>query len=88
MAYIWKNVDVEVEVDVEPDEWFDEAYDSERKKMYEICKEYFEAEEVLVRKKTRTPSTIQEQEFLDKIDELEARYLSLTAEQINLLMSI
>ena len=84
MAYIT----LSEEVDVTADDWFDEAYESERKEMYELCKEHFAAEEVLVRKRGSENVSIIENEFLSKLDELEKRYLSLTTEQINLIMSI
>jgi hypothetical protein len=78
MANILHNVDVDIDVDAE--EWFDTAYDNERREMYEICKKHFEGD---VGKQSAL-----EEEFNNKLKELSTRYISLTKEQFNLIMSI
>jgi hypothetical protein len=83
MAYIT----LSEEVDVSPEDWFDEAYDDEREEMYKICRKYFEAEETLVAIPENATS-IQEQEFIELLKNIKERYLTLTAEQINQLKNI
>ena len=79
MASIWTNVDVDVDVDAQ--EWFDNAYDDERKDMYEICKEHFDGIKP-------NGMSIIEEEFHKKLDQLRNNYINLTKVQLNQLMSI
>lgn len=78
MAYI--TVTLEDEVYIDPQEWFDNADREDRKEMFNLCKEYAE--------RTVGPTTIQESEFQDKLKNLQDSYLSLTPEQIKLIMSL
>jgi hypothetical protein len=77
MASIWTNV----EVDVDADEWFSHAYEDERREMYKICKEHFNDVK-------SDKMSLMEAEFNAKLDELSNRYMSLTKEQFDLIMSI
>ena len=77
MPTIWTNVDV----DVDAEEWFSQAYDDERREMYEICKEHFGDVK-------SDKMSLMEAEFNRKLDELSNRYINLTKEQFDLIMSI
>ena len=76
-------VTLEDEVYIDPQEWFDNADRVDRLEMYELCLEYAKG-----LKKNILQTTIQESEFQDKLKNLQDRYLSLTPEQIKLIMSL
>ena len=73
MADIW----TEIYIDIDADEWFDNARFDEKVEMYNLCKEYFVESH-----------SIQEQEFRDKLDELAKRYISLSPEEISIILSL
>lgn len=79
MANIYTSVDVDLDVDAQ--DWFDNSIEDERKDMYEICKEHFEGIKP-------NSMSLPEAEFHNKLSELRKRYVTLTKEQYNLIMSI
>lgn len=78
MANIYTSVDVDIDVDA--DDWFDNSIEEERREMYEICKKYFGD--------SNEKQTVLEEEFNNKLKELSTRYISLTKEQLDSIMSI
>lgn len=73
---------LEDEVYIDAQEWIDGATETEIKEMFELCKGHFQDTVGAV------STTIQEAEFQAKLRNLQDRYLSLTPEQIQLIMSI
>ena len=73
MAKIWR----EIYIDVDAEEWFSDSRFDEKVEMYNLCKKYFVESH-----------SIQEQEFRDKLDELAKRYISLSPEEISIILSL
>lgn len=63
-------------------EWFDDADEGDIKEMFDLCKGHFQDTVGIV------STTIQEAEFQAKLRNLQDRYLSLTTEQLNLILSV
>lgn len=72
------SVMLEDEVYIDAQEWFDSATEDEIKEMFDLCKGHFQD----------ISTTIQEAEFQAKLRNLQDRYLSLSPEQIQLILSI
>jgi len=75
-------VTLEDEVYINPQEWFDSATEDDIKEMFGLCKEHIQNTIGAV------SATIQESEFQAKLRNLQDRYLSLSPEQIQLIMSL
>ena len=76
------SVMLEDEVYIDAQEWFDSATEDEIKEMFDLCKGHFQDTVGAV------STTIQEAEFQAKLRNLQDRYLSLSPEQIQLILSI
>jgi hypothetical protein len=72
----------EFRVEVEAQDWWDEAYDSERNEMIEIVRE----EAGIVSDKNA--KNLMHEEFLGSLDKLSANYYMMTKEEIDLLLSL
>ena len=81
MAYITFSEDI----DVSADEWFDAANNSDRAEMWDLCREWAKDR---IRQAEPKPTSIMEQAFLDKLEELRSRYYSLPQETIDKIMSL
>lgn len=77
------SITLEDDVYIDPEEWFDNATDKDLEEMYTLCKNHYQRSALKPK-----PSSIQESEFQDKLKNLQDRYLSLTPEQIKLIMSL
>ena len=72
----------EFRVEVEAQDWWDEAYDSERNEMIEIVRE--EAGTM----SGKNDKNLMHEEFLGSLDKLSANYYMMTKEEIDLLLSL
>lgn len=75
-------VQLEDDVYIDAQEWIDGATELEIEEMFDICKKHFTDTVGVV------STTIQEAEFQAKLRNLQDRYLSLSPEQIQLILSI
>ena len=73
---------LEDDVYIDAAEWFDGATETEINEMFDLCKEHFQETVGAV------STTLQEAEFQAKLRNLQDRYLSLSPEQIQLILSI
>lgn len=73
---------LEDEVYIDAHEWLDSATEDDIKEMFNLCKGHFQNTVGTV------STTIQEAEFQAKLRSLQDRYLSLSPEQIQLILSI
>lgn len=73
------------EIDVSAYEWFDEANNSDRAEMWDLCKEW--AKDRIAQAEPK-PTSIMEEAFMDKLNELHFRYYSLPQETIDKIMNL
>jgi len=76
------SITLDGDVYIDPTEWFDNATEDDIKEMFNLCKGYFQD------MTAPSPTTLPEAEFQAKLQNLQDRYLSLSPEQIQLILSI
>jgi len=69
--------DFKAEIEVDAQDWWDEAYKSERDEMIEI-----------VRDEISSGGSLMHDEFLGSLNKLSANYYMMTKEEIDLLLSL